>query len=259
MANHDKRDMSHQSRTAVVIPAYNEAASITSVLKGIQACQPGLTIIVVDDSSSDNTAEIARGLGVQVLQLCSNMGAWGAMQAGIRYARQCGFSHVITMDADGQHKPEGIAVLLSAAEQADIVIASYPLRGSPARKLAWHYFRRLTGLPVEDLTSGFRLYNARALQVLESRAATLLDFQDVGLLLMLKQYGLQFVEIESAMAEREDGHSRIFSSWWRVLSYMASTSLICFAKLFQRTPHKVILDNSGRIEKESTVKGANEQ
>ncbi len=219
-------------RTAIIIPAYNEEQSIAEVIAGIRS-QSADEIIVVNDASEDKTEEIALGSGATVINLCTNLGAWGAMQAGIRYAREKGYKEVLTMDADGQHLPETIALLKKTTPEADVVIGSCVSRASSLRKIAWHYFRLVANLPIEDLTSGLRLYRGQALDVLIARRATLLDYQDVGLLLLLRAEGLNIVEVNVPMALRVGGKSRIFSSWLRVLSYMATTSLICISKMLQ--------------------------
>lgn len=217
------------ARPLIVIPAKNEAASIGPVVRAVRA-HGYLDVLVVDDGSDDETGRIAREAGALVLRAPLAQGAWGAMQTGIRYAVRHNFTSVITMDADGQHRTEEIERLLHASQFADVVIGACPSRGSPARKFAWLLFRRLTGFALEDLTSGFRLYNANACKVLAGEAATLIDYQDMGVLLVLRRAGLTFSEVEVRMSARVDGISRIFYSWWAVVRYMLETTVLCFAK-----------------------------
>ena len=155
------------------------------------------------------------------------LGAWGGMQLGIRWAYAQGYARVITMDADGQHEVEELPALLAVADQADAVIGAFPERASQLRRIAWWWFQRLTGLRVTDLTSGFRCYNHRAMGVLASQQATLLDYQDVGTLLMLRKAGLRVTEVPVSMNARVLGVSRIFSSWAKVARYMAVTTVLC--------------------------------
>lgn len=212
----------------IVIPAQNEADSIGEVIGNLK--ELGYHhILVVNDSSQDNTEEIARSLGAVVLSPPIALGAWGAMQTGLRYAQRQGYGHVVTMDADGQHEPAYIAALLAAGRCHDVVIGAYPQRGSLLRQLAWKFFRMLTGFGIEDLTSGFRYYNAAACAVLADEEATLLDYQDVGVLLLLRRAGFSFVEVPVEMYPRKNGPSRIFSSWGRVGRYMLETTLLCLA------------------------------
>jgi hypothetical protein len=98
------------------------------------------------------------------------------------------------------------------------------------RHIAWTYFRFLTGFSFDDLTSGFRYYNARACRLLAKEEATLLDYQDIGVLLLLRRANLRIAEVAVAMNPRKSGASRVFSSWWTVGRYMAETSLLCLAR-----------------------------
>jgi glycosyltransferase involved in cell wall biosynthesis len=223
-------------RLLVVIPALNEAACIGSVVEQVLR-QPGIDVLVVDDGSTDGTAEIAMLSGAGVLRAALWQGAWGAIQTGIRYAIRNGYSGLITMDADGQHEPAYLPQLIAAARGADVVIAACPSRGSAMRQIAWRYFRFLTGFDVDDLTSGFRYYNERACRLLAGEEATLLDYQDIGVLLLLRHARLRIAEISVAMNPRKHGASRVFSSWWTVARYMAETSLLCLAR-WNQPPRK---------------------
>lgn len=217
---------------AVLMPARNEEATVGKVVQEVRACL-GCAVIVVDDASTDATAGAARAAGATVLPLALQLGAWGATQAGIRYALSKNYRTVVTMDADGQHQAVHIAGLLDpiTAGEADVVIGACPERASHARRMAWTYFRLLTGLRLEDITSGFRAYNRVAMQVLASREASLLDYQDIGVLLILQHKNLRTLEVPVAMRARTSGGSRVFSSWWVVGKYMLRTSLLCIARV----------------------------
>lgn len=218
-------------QTWVVIPARNEADSIATVLAALRTL--GARVIVVDDASTDATRTVAEAAGAEVLTLAFRLGAWGAMQAGMRYCHARGAERVITLDADGQHEPAHIAELLTPlqAGQADVVIGSHPERVSRLRRLAWQYFRWLTRLDIHDLTSGFRAYNRPALEILVGRSATLLDYQDVGVLMLLRSRGLHITEVPVIMAPRQKGSSRVFSSWWVVFRYMLESTVLCIANV----------------------------
>jgi glycosyltransferase involved in cell wall biosynthesis len=226
-----------RERLLVVIPALDEAASIADVVTRVRA-RGDTDVLVVDDGSRDATARLAAEAGATVLQPPLRQGAWGAMQTGIRYAVRNGYAAVVTMDADGQHEPAELARLLQASKEgADVVIGACPARGSFMRHLAWRYFRLLTGFAFEDLTSGFRYYNRRACHVLARGEATLLDYQDVGVLLLLHRAGLRVREVPVAMSPRQFGASRVFYSWWSVGRYMAETTLLCLAR-WNTKPHE---------------------
>lgn len=217
-------------RLLVVIPALNEADCIGGVIAQARA-HGDIDVLVVDDGSTDETASVALVSGATVLRAPLWQGAWGAIQTGIRYAVRHGYSAVITMDADGQHEPGYLRDLIAAADRgANVVIAACPSRGSRMRHVAWSYFRLITGFDLDDLTSGFRYYDAKACRLLAREEATLLDYQDVGVLLLLRHARLRIAEISVAMNPRRYGASRVFSSWWTVARYMAETSLLCLAR-----------------------------
>jgi glycosyltransferase involved in cell wall biosynthesis len=222
-------DTPQTNRLLVVIPARNEAATIGALLQGLRAAGYA-QVLVVDDLSDDGTGDIARAGGAMVLRPVLGMGAWGGMQTGIRYGRREGFECVVTMDADGQHEVDELPALLQARKNADVVIGAFPQRASRARRIAWGWFRALTGLGLTDLTSGFRCYSGAALKVLASSEATLFDYQDVGTLLLLRRAGVRIVEVPVQMNERVAGKSRIFNSWLTVGRYMAMTTLLCLSR-----------------------------
>jgi glycosyltransferase involved in cell wall biosynthesis len=215
----------------VVIPAHNEAEDIAYVIAMVRACC-NYPVVVVDDASTDTTIEQARAAGATVIPLAVQLGAWGATQAGLRYALRKGYSHVVTMDADGQHQPESLPALLHPiiAGDADVMIGACTQRGSVLRKIAWKLMRAFSGLRLEDLTSGFRVYDRRAIRRLAGWQATLLEYQDVGVLTMLQASGLRIRDVEVDMLPRRHGISRVFHSWASVTYYMSYTLLLGFTK-----------------------------
>lgn len=215
----------------VVIPAHNEAQDIAHVISQIQ--QHGdFKIVVIDDASTDNTIDVARQAGATVIPLVLQLGAWGATQAGLRYALRKDFIYAISMDADGQHLAESIPDLLAPIirQQADVTIGACTQRGSWLRKVAWTLMKHISGLRLEDLTSGYRVYDRRAIRCLASWQATLLEYQDVGVLAMLQASGIRILDVEVKMLPRRHGISRVFYSWTSVAYYMAYTLLLSFTK-----------------------------
>lgn len=215
----------------IVIPARNEAEVIGDVISEIMGTMP-VDVLVVDDASSDDTAARAARAGARVIKLSMSLGAWGATQTGIRYALREGYKAVVTMDADGQHESAYLRVLLDPLrkERVDVVVGAYPERGSVARQVAWGMFRKLAGFDLADLTSGFRAYNMAAMKVLASTEAILLDYQDLGVLILLRRAGLRIEEVPVAMRPRKNGTSRVFGSWWKVTAYMLHTVMLCLAR-----------------------------
>ena len=143
------------------------------------------------------------------------------------------------MDADGQHEVQEIPNLIVGGLSADVVIGAHPERASRLRHIAWRWFRAIAGFELRDLTSGFRYYNRQAIEILAASEATLLDYQDVGVLLLLRKVGLHILEVPVSMNERAVGRSRIFYSWFSVIRYMITTTLLCLARWNQnpKRPH----------------------
>lgn len=221
-----------------MIPAFNEAENLTELLPKLRTypVRNWAEVLVVDDRSDDHTAAVVKENNYLCLSLTIQLGAWGATQAGIRYALANGYQQVITMDADGQHLPEELAKLLDR-KNADnnVVIGTYTKRLSRLKRLAWRFFKILTLIKIQDLTSGFRLYDQAAIEILASKEASLLDYQDVGVLLLLSRSGMVIEEVEVKMLERNDGKSRVFSSWLVVLKYMIQTTTLCVANFGRKT------------------------
>jgi len=151
----------------VIIPAFNEAATIAQVVDGVLALN--LNVLVVDDGSTDPTSELAANAGAMVLRLPFNVGVGGALRAGFRYAVDHDYSSVVQVDADGQHPLHQIIDLARAAEteQAHLVIGSRYLSSDATLKpttlrrivMSWLGFlaSKSAGRTLTDSTSGFRI------------------------------------------------------------------------------------------------------
>ncbi|MBK1647755.1 glycosyltransferase family 2 protein [Rhabdochromatium marinum] len=219
----------------VLIPARNEGHSIAAlVLESRRLTRK--PVVVINDCSTDDTAVQARAAGAIVLDLPVRLGAWGATQTGLRYAVRQQWPLAVTLDADGQHEASRIDALTTHIHhgQADVVIGACPDRASVLRRLAWHYLRWLAGINLIDITSGFRAYGRAAIERLAQPDATLLDYQDIGVLMILNRQGLRIHEVPVPMKPRLHGHSRVFDSWWTVAGYMIKTSVLCLARVGQR-------------------------
>ena len=148
---------------SVIIPAYNEAESIGAVVGGVRALYPDFEIIVIDDGSSDRTADAALAAGARVYAHPYNVGNGAAVKSGIREA---GGEFLVLMDADGQHNPAEIGKLLAELPTYDMVVGARTLSGqaSLGRALGNHIYSRFASyvakFPIQDLTSGFRAIKA---------------------------------------------------------------------------------------------------
>jgi len=147
-------------KIGVILPAYNEEEKIGSLVADIyKVLGPEAEILVVDDASSDSTAEKAQEAGARVISHPYNLGNGAAVKTGLREARG---DIVVLMDADGQHRPEDIPLLLEDMDRYDMVIGA---RGRGSRQVFWRRMANyiynwlasyVSGRKILDLTSGFR-------------------------------------------------------------------------------------------------------
>ena len=185
----------------VVIAAYNEGRAIGHVVAELASLP--YRVVVVDDGSSDATAEIAARAGAEVLKHPINLGQGAALQTGIDYAVLRGASHVVTFDADGQHRAEDIAVLLAALSprDADFALGSR-FRGAavdlpPLRRLmlraATVFTRLTTGLDVSDAHNGLRAMTRRGAERIRLRQNRMAHASEI--LHQIAASGLGYVEV----------------------------------------------------------------
>ena len=205
--------------TVVVIPALNEAATVTDVVAGARAAAPGARVVVVDDGSVDRTAELAAAAGAEVLRLPFNCGIGTAVQAGLRFAVVRGADRIVRLDGDGQHEAADAVRLLAAVESGADYATGSRFRARTAaswrppflRRLGSRWFAaalRLAGVRgVTDPTSGFFAANARAVRFLAEHYAS--DYPEVDAVVRLTRRGFRLVEVPVAMRERGGGVSSI--------------------------------------------------
>ena len=194
----------------LIIPAFNEADRIATVLERVAAAGTGCQVVVVDDGSADDTAAIARRCGATVLHHPFNLGYGAALQTGYKYALENGADLVVQMDADGQHDAEAIRALMAAIhnDQFDLVVGSrflemtnYQmglLRGLGRRLFSG--LASLAGLQISDPTSGFQALNRRVLELYVGDFFPH-DYPDVDVLVAAYRSGLRVGEIPVQMSE----------------------------------------------------------
>ncbi len=204
----------------VIVPAFNEQAAVAGVVRQVQAELPGVTVLVIDDGSADETAALAHEAGARVLRLPHHLGLGGAVQAGYKLAFELGFEYVIRIDGDGQHDARDIRRLHEALRTSgcQMVIGSRFLDGdqghtSLARQLGVRFFRAvlrpILGKPVRDPTSGFVGVNREALQVF-SRSFPL-EYPEIEALVVLQRRAFRFMEVPVNVRPRQGGRSTITS------------------------------------------------
>jgi len=151
---------------AVVIPAYNESSRIKNVITSVKKITKN--IIVVDDGSQDDTAQVAQNTGAIVLRHITNLGKGAALKTGCDYALQKGFENIVVMDADGQHKPKDIPRFLEALKDNEIVFGARHGRKNMPLILRFGNFglnvitRILYGIKLHDTQCGFRAFTRNA-------------------------------------------------------------------------------------------------
>jgi glycosyltransferase involved in cell wall biosynthesis len=212
--------------TLVFIPAWNEEANLPAVLDELSAGLPEAAVLVVDDGSTDGTADVARGHGAEVLSFGENRGLQEGIAAGYAYADENGYAYVGRVDADGQHPVDELARLLAVVQagDADVAVGSrfatgdgyeaYRYEPSPSRKLGTSVLRRAMGAalghPFHDATSGMYAANRKAMPTLGVPYTS--GAPEVESLLRLREAGLRVVEVPVHMRERASGESKLRGS-----------------------------------------------
>ena len=228
-----------------VVPAYNESATIAGVVEALRERAPAFDVLVVDDGSTDQTAAMADLVGARVLKLPFNVGIGGAVQAGFVFALEHRYDFVAQVDGDGQHEPEELSKLVEAMIDlpgTDMVCGSrfltddYHYPAPVSRRTGIHLFAALlSGVVrsrVSDPTSGFRLYNRRAIELFARDYPH--DYPEVEAVLMLYHHRLSMREVPVQMYERGGGVSSINTG--KSAYYMVKVMLALLVGLARRRP-----------------------
>jgi glycosyltransferase involved in cell wall biosynthesis len=220
-------------RVLVLIPAYNEQATIKEVVGGAQGAVPHADVLVIDDGSVDNTAQEAESAGAFVVRHPFNLGIGGAVQTGLKFAQRGDYDAVIRLDGDGQHNPSDIPKLhaILQTDHIDVVIGSRFLdttRNMQIPFLRWlgictfaALVSLLTGRRATDTTSGFSAMNRRAVDALVTYMPQ--DYPEVESRIVLHKAGLKTLELPARMNARLSGVSSINS--WRSIYYALKVSV----------------------------------
>jgi dolichol-phosphate mannosyltransferase len=224
-------------RVLVVVPTYQEAATIGAAVARLRTAVPEAHLLVVDDDSPDGTGRIADGLAasdphVHVLHRPAKAGLGAAYVAGFGWGLDRGYDVLVEMDADGSHPPEQLPRLLGALRHADLVLGSryvpggrvvnWPRRRELLSRGGNTYARVVLGIPLQDATGGYRAFRRQLLESIDLAdvASQGYCFQ-VDLAWRAHQRGARVVEVPITFVEREVGASKmtggiVREALWRV-------------------------------------------
>jgi glycosyltransferase involved in cell wall biosynthesis len=214
------------SDTLVFIPAWNEEDNLPAVLDGLRVAIPDADVLVVDDGSTDRTAEVAHAHGAEVFSLGTNKGLRVGIAAGYRWALEHDYAYCGRVDADGQHPAHELARLLALvrSDHCDVAVgsrfvagegyAAYRYRPSPSRGFGTAVLRRSMKLvlrrPFGDATSGLYAVNAKALPLLAQPFVS--GAPEVEALIRVTDAGLRLEEVPVTMEARSSGDSKLRGS-----------------------------------------------
>ena len=230
-----------KEKLLIIMPAFNEEASLGGVIAAVRHSVPQADIVVVNDGSSDSTAAIAGGAGVVVLSHLYNLGIGATMQTGYRYALANGYDIAVQVDADGQHPADQITLIIEPiiSGKADMVVGSRFLgtgdyRPSFARSTGMAIFSRVVSSiiseKVTDTTSGFRASGRRCIRFFSEHYPD--DYPEVEALVLLHKLGFSIMEVPVRMEERTGGRSSITPV--KSIYYMIKVLLAIFVDLLKK-------------------------
>lgn len=211
-------------RVLAALPTYNEAENIAGLVQSLLSLELGVDVLVVDDSSPDRTAELAREAGpadrVSVMVRPKKLGLGSAQRAGMAHGVKNGYDRVVVMDADGSHAPDSLPALVAATAEAEVAVGSRYVPGGQVVNWAWHRrflswgantaARLVLGRKVRDWTSSFRCYRTSLLAEIPLEA-----FRSDGyafaeeMLFECVFRGCRVVEVPITFVERRAGRSKI--------------------------------------------------
>lgn len=213
-------------RVLTIIPTYNEIESLPKTLQRLRAAVPDSDVLIADDNSPDGTGayadeQAALDPAVHVLHRKGKEGLGAAYIAGFRWGLEHGYDVLVEMDADGSHKPEQLPLLLEAsAAGADLVIGSrwvpggsvvnWPLRRKLLSRAGSTYSRLMLGIPVRDITAGYRAFKRTTLEKLDLSAVESVGYGfQVDMTFRVARLGLNITEVPITFVEREFGASKM--------------------------------------------------
>jgi dolichol-phosphate mannosyltransferase len=217
--------MTGDRRALVCVPTYDEKDNVGPIVEGILAAAPGVEILVIDDDSPDGTGRIADGIAardrrVHVLHRAGKEGLGKAYLAGFAWALERGYGLVLEMDADFSHDPRYVPALLERAREADLVLGSRYVPGGGTvnwglgRRLLSRggslYARTILGIPVRDLTGGFKCFRREVLETIDLPTVGCSGYAfQIELTYRAIRRGFRVAEIPIVFVDRRVGHSKM--------------------------------------------------
>ena len=232
-------------RALVAIPAWNEEGSIADVIAKVREHRPDADILVVNDGSTDSTAEIAQQAGATVVSLPFNVGVGGAMRTAFLYAKREGYQAMVQVDADGQHDPADLDRVLDGLASADVVVGtrfhpnSMYFVGGPRRwamVLLSKSLSRMNKGPISDPTSGFRSAGPKAIELFAVDYPADYLGDTVGSLAIAIRNGLVIHETPVTMYFRQAGRPSKNAVWSALYLGRATLAIIATATRSRKTP-----------------------
>jgi len=225
----------------VIVPAYGEECCIQGVIEDLRDNFPQGDVLVVNDGSRDMTSEIAKALGVNVIDLPYNVGIGGAMQTGFLYALQEGYDAALQFDGDGQHHADQIEKVLKPwlSNRADLVVGSRFLSDAGftssvqrriGSKILSFVVSTIVGSRITDTTSGFRVYGRNTLEFFSVNYPE--DYPEVEAFILAHKKGLRITEVPSEIGPRTGGKSSI--TFTQAIYYMVKVMLAIFVDLLKK-------------------------
>lgn len=219
----------------VIIPTYNEIENIEAIIRKVMSLEPTFDLLIVDDGSPDGTGkkvkELQTEFGTNRLHLQERKGKLGLGTAyihGFKYALGLNYEYIFEMDADFSHNPDDLVRLYNACanEGADMAIGSryingvnvvnWPMSRVLMSYFAGYYVRFITGIPVKDVTAGFKCYTAKVLKTINLDTIKFVGYAfQVEMKFTTWKYGFKIVEVPIIFTDRTKGQSKMSANIFR--------------------------------------------
>jgi len=234
-------------KVLIIIPAFNEERTIRRLVQEIKKIYPDFTVLVINDGSTDHTAEEALEVGAFLIDLPYNLGIGGAIQTGFKVAFEENFDIAVQIDGDGQHDPRYLPCILEpvASGKVDLCIGSRFLnehsgfKSTFSRRIGIRFFSSLlgllTGVPITDPTSGFRAYGKKIIPIFAQFYPV--DFPEPEAVMTAKRYNAKISEVPVNMRKRLGGISSI--RYLKTIYYMLKVTMAILIDMLKKKQKEI--------------------